>query len=199
MRITTRQKETTRQRILDVAAKLFRSQGYDATTTRDIALGAEIAAGTLFNYFPAKEAIVSALFEAALIRAREVQASVTADSLEEELFACIAAELRQLKPHRKYTAALLDSSLSPLAASVQQDTNDVLRTDHLEMVAAKARHGGLGELSPVALQLYWTLYTGLLAFWAADKSPKQEDTLALLDQSLTMFVSWLRAEDGVRN
>jgi hypothetical protein len=40
------------------------------------------------------------------------------------------------------------------------------------------------------------LYTGVLAFWAGDKSPKQEDTLALLDQSLTMFVGWLRSEHG---
>jgi AcrR family transcriptional regulator len=197
MRITTQQKETTRQRILDVAARLFRTQGYDATTTRDIALGAEIAAGTLFNYFPTKEAIVAALAEAALARAREGQARVTADSLEEQLFACIAAELRQLKPHRKYTPALLETLLSPLAAKGQPDTNDVLRTEHLEMVAARTRQSGLGELSPVALQLYWTLYTGLLAFWATDKSPKQEDTLALLDQSLTMFVSWLRSESGV--
>jgi hypothetical protein len=38
------------------------------------------------------------------------------------------------------------------------------------------------------------LYIGVLAFWAADKSPKQEDTLALLDQSLAMFVAWLRGE-----
>ena len=42
--------------------------------------------------------------------------------------------------------------------------------------------------------MYWTLYTGVLAFWAGDKSPKQEDTLALLDQSLAMFVAWLRSD-----
>jgi hypothetical protein len=39
--------------------------------------------------------------------------------------------------------------------------------------------------------LYWTLYTGVLAFWSKDASPRQEDTLALLDQSLAMFVGWL--------
>ena len=43
----------------------------------------------------------------------------------------------------------------------------------------------------MALQLYWTLYTGVLAFWAKDTSPKQEDTLALLDESMTMFTDWL--------
>ena len=196
MRITSEQKATTRQRILEIAAKLFRTNGYDATTTRDIAVAAEIATGTLFNYFPTKEAIVSSLVEAALVRARGVKTKITADSLEEELFACVAAELRQLKPQRKYIAALLETSLSPLAAPAGQDTSELLRTEHLEMVAARARHHGLGELSAVALQLYWTLYTGVLAFWAADKSPKQEDTLALLDQSLAMFAGWLRSEAG---
>ena len=36
-----------------------------------------------------------------------------------------------------------------------------------------------------------TLYTGVLVFWAHDKSSRQEDTLALLDESLAMFVGWL--------
>ena len=194
MRITAEQKATTRQRILDVAAKLFRTRGYDATTTRDIAVAAEIAAGTLFNYFPTKEAIVSSLVDAVLVRAGSVQTEMMADGLEEELFARVAAELRHMKPHRKYISAMLETSLSPLSAPVCRDSSETLRTQHLEMVAALARRHGLGELSPVALQLYWTLYTGLLAFWAADKSPKQEDTLALLDQSLAMFALWLRSE-----
>ncbi len=138
MRITAEQKATTRQRILDVAAKLFRSRGYDATTTRDIAAAAKIAAGTLFNYFPTKEAIVSSLVDAALVRADGVPKAITADSLEEELFACIAAELRQLKPHRKYISALLESSLSPLVALDYEGTGEALRTRHLEMVDGMA-------------------------------------------------------------
>jgi hypothetical protein len=88
---------------------------------------------------------------------------------------------------------LLETSFSPLTRSQQSEAGDSLRTDHLEIVAGLARNHGMAELSPVALQVYWTLYTGALAFWAADKSPKQEDTLALLDESLAMFVAWLRA------
>jgi hypothetical protein len=44
------------------------------------------------------------------------------------------------------------------------------------------------------LQLYWTLYFGVLAYWATDVSPKQEDTMALLDQSLKLFVASLGEE-----
>ena len=63
---------------------------------------------------------------------------------------------------------------------------------HLESVARIARAHGVAEISAVALQVYWSLYTGVLAYWAADKSPKQEDTLALLDNSFFMFSAWLQ-------
>jgi len=53
---------------------------------------------------------------------------------------------------------------------------------------------GFAPLSATALQLFWTLYTGVLLFWAADASVKQEDTLALIDDSINMFVGWLRAQ-----
>ena len=103
---------------------------------------------------------------------------------------------RELKPHRKYISALFETSLSPLVTGAQPETSDVLRGQHLELVDSISRRHKVGELSAVALQLYWTLYTGVLAFWASDKSPKQEDTLALLDQSLAMFVGWLRSESS---
>jgi AcrR family transcriptional regulator len=194
MRITAERKNATRRRILEAAIELFRTRGFDATTTRDLAAAAEIATGTVFNYFPTKEAIVAALAEEGLAKAR-ANSGLPADEadLEEELFALVAAELRQLKPLRKFIMPLLETSFSPLTRSQQSEAGDSLRTDHLEIVAGLARNHGMAELSPVALQVYWTLYTGALAFWAADKSPKQEDTLALLDESLAMFVAWLRA------
>jgi len=48
-----------------------------------------------------------------------------------------------------------------------------------------------GPPSPVAWNLYWTLYTGVLAFWACDPSPHQEGTLAVMDQYLRAFVGSL--------
>jgi hypothetical protein len=67
------------------------------------------------------------------------------------------------------------------------------------LVAEIARLHGLTELSPVALQMYWALYVGVLFFWSADKSSQQEDTLALLDEALSMFVAWLNAPRGESN
>lgn len=193
MRVTAQVKSATRQRILDEAAKLFRTHGFNATTTRDIAGAAGIAAGTLFNYFPTKEAVLAALADEAVQRAaRKFSKRADAiDTLTEALFALIAAELRELRPFRKYIAPIFETVLSPLAAGQANETGEALRVRHLEHVAALARRHGLPDLSPVALQLYWTLYTGALAFWASDNSPRQEDTLALLDESLAMFTAWL--------
>jgi AcrR family transcriptional regulator len=48
----------TRTRILSAALRLFASQGFDATTTRDLAQQAGVAEGTLFRHFPNKKAIL---------------------------------------------------------------------------------------------------------------------------------------------
>jgi AcrR family transcriptional regulator len=48
----------TRTRILDAARRLFAAQGFDGTTTRDLAQAASVAEGTLFRHFPNKKAIL---------------------------------------------------------------------------------------------------------------------------------------------
>lgn len=200
MRITAREKIATRQRILRSARQLLAARGFDATTTRDLAQAAGIAAGTLFNYFPSKEAVLSALAREALAAAEAdfARRATTAATLEEELFAYIAAGLRRLRPLRRHLGPVLETELGPLAAGRAEA--DSLRARHLETVSALAIGRGRGELAAVALQLYWTLYTGVLSFWTRDNSPKQEDTLALLDESLAMFLGWLgEGECGTRN
>ena len=178
MRVTAQTKSATRKRILRAARRLFADNGYDAATTRDIALAAE--------------AIGDALTEAGGPGAHP------ADTLEEDLFALIAAGLRKLKPLRKHLPSLLETSLSPLAATPQHDDSASFRVAQMEAVAARAARHGFGELPPTALQLYWTLYTGVLAFWANDASARQEDTLALINDSLDMFVAWLREQTKAR-
>ncbi|MEL7568250.1 MAG: TetR/AcrR family transcriptional regulator [Dehalobacterium sp.] len=54
-----RKKEETKQKIIAVAMDLFKTQGVDGTTMEQIANEVDIAKGTLYNYFPVKEAIIS--------------------------------------------------------------------------------------------------------------------------------------------
>lgn len=48
----------TRQRILDAAARVFAAHGYSAGTTNRIAEAAAMSVGSLYQYFPNKDAIL---------------------------------------------------------------------------------------------------------------------------------------------
>ncbi len=59
-----------RERILDAALALFAERGFHGTPVPMVAEGATVGAGTIYRYFPSKEALVNALYQ------REKQAVV---------------------------------------------------------------------------------------------------------------------------
>jgi AcrR family transcriptional regulator len=54
-----RKKAKTRAAIQEHALRLFREQGYEATTVEQIAEAAEVSPSTFFRYFPTKEDVVA--------------------------------------------------------------------------------------------------------------------------------------------
>jgi AcrR family transcriptional regulator len=56
----------SRDMILESAARLFRRQGYSATTLRQIAAAARIEAGSIYYYFDSKEAILHEVLDRGL-------------------------------------------------------------------------------------------------------------------------------------
>jgi AcrR family transcriptional regulator len=195
MRITIEAKTATRQRILEAATILFARDGWQNATTRAIALEAGIATGTLFNYFPIKESIAATLIAEALEQAGEAfqDGRCTDDSLDADLFLVIWSGLRSLREYRNFLGPAAETIFSPLARQTVGSPGDAIRADHLELVRSiLISHGFPSALPAVTVQLYWTLYMGVFAYWAADDSPGQEDSLALLDQSLKLFSAALR-------
>jgi AcrR family transcriptional regulator len=202
MRITAEAKIETRERILAAAARLFARNDWDGATTRDIAEAAGIATGTLFNYFQSKEAVVASLMAEAFAKAQhEFEAERDGgQSLEEDLFSFIYTGLRRLRKFRKVLASAAETIFSPLARPSRECAGDAIRVQHLERVEQiLAAHRIPGPLPAVTMQLYWTLYLGVFAYWAADGSPHQEDTLALLDHSLKLFIGSLGGPKGAGN
>jgi hypothetical protein len=134
-------------------------------------------------------ALISAALEQA--EADDLERCPPADSLEEALFAYVTAGLRRLEPYRTAVGPIVDSGLSPFAAN-HDSAGAQIRNAHLETVVRLVTSSpGRTTPSLVAMHLYWSLYVGVLAFWSRDDSPHQEDTLALLDQSLRLFVASL--------
>jgi TetR/AcrR family transcriptional regulator, repressor of fatR-cypB operon len=52
-----------RARLLDAALELFESRGFDGVAVPEIAVRAGVATGTVYRYFPSKEALVNALYQ----------------------------------------------------------------------------------------------------------------------------------------
>ena len=77
-----RRKEETRKQIFQAAMKLFGKKGVFATTVEEITEAADVGKGTFFNYFPSKEAILSALAERQLgVINTAVERAQTAESV----------------------------------------------------------------------------------------------------------------------
>lgn len=59
----SRQRETRREQLLEVAARLFARQGIDGTSTKDLARAAGVSPGLLYHYFPSKDDLMLAVVE----------------------------------------------------------------------------------------------------------------------------------------
>jgi len=74
-----RKKADRRQHIFESAMRLFEERGFQATTFSDIARAAQVSRGTVFNYFPYKEALLIEFFGKHLEVLREALARRHAD------------------------------------------------------------------------------------------------------------------------
>jgi AcrR family transcriptional regulator len=74
----------TVERILDAATRIFHEQGYAGATTNDIADEAGVSVGSLYQYFPNKDALLFALTQ------RHIETTTTGLS---ELLSKLSAEL----------------------------------------------------------------------------------------------------------
>ena len=62
------------QHLVRAAARLFRKQGFDGTSTRDIATAADMQSGSPFYYFDSKSAILAAVMQSGMADATARQA-----------------------------------------------------------------------------------------------------------------------------
>ncbi len=191
MRISEQAKLDSRARILEKAAELFIGKGFEDTTTRDIALAAGLAAGTMFNYFPSKETLAMTMVTEALGQGMEDfrRRRTGEEELTEELFLFIASGLRRLRQLRPFLGPVLERSLSPFPRKSVCHEGEAARLGHLAVVQEIiGRHGFTAAPDYVAMTIYWSLYLGILAFWTNDESPNQEESRGLIDYSLRCFV-----------
>jgi AcrR family transcriptional regulator len=194
-------KQVIQDRIVKAALTLFQTKGFNTTTTKAIARKAGIAEGTVFNYFRTKEDIALFFFEEevdhAIAAVRDNQ-RLTKAPLEEKLFALVHSQLEFLARHERFIGAALLHALNPAShLGVFSHRAQQLRHRYLAFVSEliensspKRKQDGLSWLAPEA---FWIYYLGVLLFWLYDTSEGKQHTLAFLDRSLNVGVTFLKA------
>src|ERR1700686_2894183 len=86
-----RKKARTRASLREPALRLFREQGYQATTVEQIAAAAEVSPSTFFRYFPTKEDLV------------------LQDDMDTRMLGALAAQPPELSPVAAVRAAMREA------------------------------------------------------------------------------------------
>jgi AcrR family transcriptional regulator len=114
------------EEILETAGALFAEIGYDKTTTNMIAARAGVSPGSLYQFFPNKEAIAHAYAAAATTRLRQVYDTVLAPDvvalpLADFLDVFIDALMAVNRAYPGYLALSIASTISPPLALALAD------------------------------------------------------------------------------
>ena len=127
MRLSNRPPQSegeTQARILKAAQKLFARQGYDGTTTRDLAQAAGVAEGTLFRHFTNKKAI---LIEVATQGWVEILTDLLTELSEMGSYKAVAQVMRRRMLHLHTNADMLRVCF--MEAQFHPDLRDHIQTE----------------------------------------------------------------------
>lgn len=103
-----------KEKLLESATRLFASQGYFATTVEQVAVGADVSKGLLYNYFSSKEELLVALIEHATSKMVAVSEPLTHDMpLEDSLSSFVDKFFGFLETERQFLKLQLSLLLAP--------------------------------------------------------------------------------------
>jgi len=178
----------TRSRILEAAMDLFRRQGFEETTMREIAAEAAVATGAAYYYFDAKDAIALAFYDQAQQDLEPLigQALAGGKHLRDRLGALLEAKLKYFEPNRRLLGALAahadpEHPLSPFSARTRE-----IRERDVASFARVLEASGIRvarDLEPYLPRILWMYQMGLILFWIYDRSPGQARTHTLVRKS----------------
>ncbi|MBA3232020.1 MAG: TetR/AcrR family transcriptional regulator [Acidobacteria bacterium] len=136
------------RRIHQAAVALFRKQGYEATTVEQIAERADVAKGTVFNYFPSKESLLHALASDVHVRLLDELGTFESWSgtCREQVVRLLLTLARLAQEDRVVFRLVLNQNLRDFWRDAQQDplSHHVKSSVRSALTAGRAR----GELDP---------------------------------------------------
>jgi AcrR family transcriptional regulator len=195
---STPKSEETARRILDAALALFRQDGFESATIREIAQTAGVATGAAYYYYPSKEAIVMDFYRRAY---SEMQPKIEAvmergGGLEARLRELIRVKLIHFSPNRSVLRALLRNGADPKhpLSPFSQQTMEI-RDEDIGWFRRLLADSGMRmprDLAPHLPGVLWFLQMGIILFWVIDDSPNQLRTERLIELATKSAVYLIR-------
>jgi AcrR family transcriptional regulator len=182
----TAKAEETGLRILNAALALFRQEGFDTATMRDIAQKAGVATGAAYYYYPSKDAIVTDFYQRSCAEMQpEIEAALEhVGGLEARLYALIRVKLDYFVPNRAVLRALLRNGadpkhpLSPFSPQTKEIRDIDVAWFRRILVDCGVRVPR--DIEPHLPGVLWFFQMGVILFWVIDDSPQQTRTVRLL-------------------
>ncbi|WP_158589069.1 TetR/AcrR family transcriptional regulator [Alginatibacterium sediminis] len=174
------QKQQTRNNIVSTAERLFRSQGFDQISTRQIAKECGIAVGTVFAHFPDINALTQAIYHQKLThRLAILFESLAEDSDGLTRFLAYAKTLYELYDEdRAFSKFLLKSAMFDLSYFQQQMDEFLLQiAEKLEANMPRNNH----EQRYIVAKSFFGFYMFNLLRGLEDTQTSPNDWLALLE------------------
>ena len=182
--------ESARGKLLQTAAHLFRSKGYERTTVRDLASAVGLQSGSIFHHFKSKDEILRSVMEETIrYNTALMQASLAeASTLRERVLALIRCELQSIMGGTGEAMAVLVYEWRSLSEPSQQfilglrDTYEQLWLD----VLSEARAAGYFRTDPFILRRFLTGALSWTNTWFRPEGPMSLDQLA--EQALSLVL-----------
>ncbi len=182
--------DSARGKLLQTAAHLFRSKGYERTTVRDLASAVGIQSGSIFHHFKSKDEILKAvmeetvLYNTALLRA----ALSEAHTPRERVLALIRCELQSIMGGTGEAMGVLVyewRSLSDDSQAYILSLRDTYEQIWLE-VLGEARSAGYFQADPFILRRFLTGALSWTTTWFRPGGKVSLDQLA--EQALSLVI-----------
>ncbi len=174
--------ESARGKLLQTAAHLFRSKGYERTTVRDLAGAVGIQSGSIFHHFKSKDEILRSVMEETIIYNTALMhaALAEASTLQERVLALIRCELQSIMGGTGEAMGVLVYEWRSLSADGRtyilglRDTYEQIWLDVLE----EARAAGYFKADPFIIRRFLTGALSWSTTWFRPEGPMSLDQLA---------------------
>jgi AcrR family transcriptional regulator len=190
--------EETGLRILNSALALFRQEGFDTATMRDIAEKAGVATGAAYYYYPSKDAIVMDFYRRSCAEMQpKIEAALErASGLETRLRELIRVKLAHFAPNRGVLRALLRNGADPRhpLSPFSPETREVRDIDiaWFRRILVDCGMRIPRDLEPELPGVLWFFQMGVIFFWVTDESRNQTRTTRLLDLATKSVATLIR-------